>query len=242
MDNLDLEQLLQGKDPQAVLAEMDQLTQQASQIRQKAKKQLLMDKLDELGIDSVDKLNELLSNASSESAPEQPEDERLTLLNNAGIMNAEAIRGVLYPTSTQIKSEQPAVIINRDKLIANRQMTSGKIGYVAYPLQQGNWLLVTAGDQDKLASLFKDKKQGEEKVAKITTTSKTDAKESKTNDLSDDIVNQVLHSQPSPQTPPSPSVKDRGVQKESAGESHRAVDMTDLGALAHSMAANYEAE
>ena len=242
MDNLDLEQLLQGKDPQAVLAEMDQLTQQASQIRQKAKKQLLMDKLDELEIDSVDKLNELLSTASSEPAPEQPEDERLTLLNNAGIMNADAIRGVLYPTSAQIKSEQPAVIIDRDKLIANRQMTSAKIGYVAYPLQQGNWLLVAAGDQDKLASLFKDKKQGEEKVAKITTAPETTAKKQQADDLANDVINKTLGSQPSPQTPPSPSVKDRGVQKESAGESHRAVDMTDMNALAKQMAANYQAE
>lgn len=238
MDNLDLEQLLQGKDPQAVLAEMDQLTQQASQIRQKAKKQLLMDKLDELGISSAEELEERLSDASVASVKT---DERLTLLDKAGY-TVEAIRGVLYPTSAQIKSEQPAVIINRDKLIANRQMTSGKIGYVAYPLQQGNWLLVAAGDQDKLASLFKDKKQGEKKVAKITTASKPASKESKTDDLSDGIVNQVLHSQSSPQTPSSPSAKDRGVQKESAGESHRAVDMTDLDALAHSMAANYEAE
>lgn len=238
MDNLDLEQLLQGKDPQAVLAEMDQLTQQASQIRQKAKKQLLMDKLDELGIDSVDKLNELLSNTSPEPAPAQPDDERLTLLDNAGY-TADAIRGALYPTSEQIKSEQPAVIIDHDKLIANRQMTSGKIGYVAYPLQQGNWLLVAAGDQDKLASLFKNKQGEKEQVAKITTVPEATTKKQQADNLANDVINQTLGSQSSPQAPQSPSTKDRGVQKESAGESHRAVDMDEL---VKTMNRNYQAE
>lgn len=235
MSEINLEQLLQGKDPQAVLAEMDQLTQQASQIRQKAKKQLLMDKLDELGISSVEELEERLNDAPA--APVKT-DERLTLLDNAGY-TVEAIRGALYPTSEQIKSEQPAVIIDHDQLIANRQMTSGKIGYVAYPLQQGNWLLVAAGDQNKLASLFKDKQQGEEKVAKITTKAETVKKGTVFDDVIQKAVDESFASQPSPQTPSSPSAKDRGVQQSQVGESHRAVDMDEL---AKAMNQNYQTD